>query len=197
MADTRVPIQKRSIEKKQKILDAGFALFCEKGYYRTNTTEIAKCAGVSTGALYSYFKDKREVYIAALDSYLDRLSDNLFARLEGVCPIDPESFAGRWIEAYVEIYAGSGHILAQLRGLIMEDSEISRHFSASESRYISRLVQLLERGGISRENMPEKVYICCILIDSLRQEKAAFSHSELSFAVLSGQARDTITGLLS
>ena len=95
MADTRVPIQKRSIEKKQKILDAGFALFCEKGYYRTNTTEIAKCAGVSTGALYSYFKDKREVYIAALDSYLDRLSDNLFARLEGVCPIDPESFASK------------------------------------------------------------------------------------------------------
>ena len=63
MADVRIPIQKRSIEKKQKILTAGFDLFCEKGYYKTNTAEIAKYAGVSTGALYSYFEDKRQIFI--------------------------------------------------------------------------------------------------------------------------------------
>lgn len=40
MTDTRVPVQKRSKEKKQKILNAGFELFCEKGYYKTNTIEI-------------------------------------------------------------------------------------------------------------------------------------------------------------
>ena len=33
MNDVREPIQKRSIETKKKILDAGFARFCEKGYY--------------------------------------------------------------------------------------------------------------------------------------------------------------------
>ena len=55
LAETRVPIQKRSIEKKQKILDAGFELFCKKGYYKTNTIEIAKHAGVSTGAFYRLF----------------------------------------------------------------------------------------------------------------------------------------------
>ena len=49
MTKTRVPTQKRSIEKRQKIVKAGFDLFCEKGYYKTNTAEIAKYAGVSTG----------------------------------------------------------------------------------------------------------------------------------------------------
>lgn len=61
MAKTRIPTQKRSIEKREKILKAGFKLFCENGYYKANTVEIAKCAGVSTGALYSYFADKREI----------------------------------------------------------------------------------------------------------------------------------------
>ena len=45
MTKTRVPTQKRSIEKRQKIVKAGFDLFCEKGYYKTNTAEIAKSNG--------------------------------------------------------------------------------------------------------------------------------------------------------
>ncbi|MEG0505690.1 MAG: TetR/AcrR family transcriptional regulator, partial [Raoultibacter sp.] len=50
----REPIQRRSIEKKTKIIKAGLDLFCEKGFYRTNTVEIAKAAGVSTGTVYCY-----------------------------------------------------------------------------------------------------------------------------------------------
>ena len=40
--EIREPVQKRSIEKKEKIIKAGFDLICEKGYYNTNTAEIAK-----------------------------------------------------------------------------------------------------------------------------------------------------------
>ena len=56
--EIREPVQKRSIEKKEKIIKAGFDLICEKGYYNTNTAEIAKKAGVSTGIVYQYFKDR-------------------------------------------------------------------------------------------------------------------------------------------
>ena len=41
-----------SLEKKEKIIKAGFDLMCKKGYYNTNTVEIAKFAGVSTGIVY-------------------------------------------------------------------------------------------------------------------------------------------------
>ena len=47
--EIREPIQKRSIEKKEKIIKAGFELICEKGYYNTNTAEIAKAAGIELG----------------------------------------------------------------------------------------------------------------------------------------------------
>mgnify|MGYP002970216084 CR=1 FL=1 len=42
--EIRKPIQKRSIEKKEKIIQSGFELICKKGYYNTNTAEIAKAA---------------------------------------------------------------------------------------------------------------------------------------------------------
>ena len=60
--EIREPVQKRSIEKKEKIINAGFDLICQKGYYNTNTAEIAKSAGVSTGIIYQYFKDKHDIH---------------------------------------------------------------------------------------------------------------------------------------
>ena len=69
--EIREPIQKRSIETKDKIIEAGFDLICNDGYYKTNTSKIAKKAGVSTGIIYQYFKDKRDIFLSGLDKYAD------------------------------------------------------------------------------------------------------------------------------
>ena len=52
MSEIRIPTQKRSIKKRNKIIEKGFELICEKGYYNTTTPEIAESAGVSTGIIY-------------------------------------------------------------------------------------------------------------------------------------------------
>ena len=57
----RQPKQSRSVETKNRIITAGYQLFSEVGYYGTNTAEIAKKAGVSTGIVYGYFKDKKDI----------------------------------------------------------------------------------------------------------------------------------------
>lgn len=60
--EIRIPKQKRSIEKKQRIKDAALKLMSEKGYHSTSSNEIAKEAGVSIGTFYSYYKDKKDLY---------------------------------------------------------------------------------------------------------------------------------------
>ena len=71
----REPRQTRSIEKKNKIIEAGYELFSEVGYYGTNTAEIAKRAGVSTGIVYGYFQDKRDILICVLEIYINNVFD--------------------------------------------------------------------------------------------------------------------------
>ena len=61
--EVREPQQKRSIDKKNRIIEAGYELFAKDGYFNTNTSEIAKKAGVSTGIVYGYFHDKRDILI--------------------------------------------------------------------------------------------------------------------------------------
>lgn len=65
----RTPKQKRSMQKKQLILDTAKALYAESGYHSTTTNEIAKRANVSIGTLYSYFPDKEAVLLEVLNQF--------------------------------------------------------------------------------------------------------------------------------
>jgi AcrR family transcriptional regulator len=58
----RKPRQSRGIESKSKIVETALKVFTDKGYFQTDTDEIAKAAGVSIGCLYSYFKDKDALF---------------------------------------------------------------------------------------------------------------------------------------
>jgi AcrR family transcriptional regulator len=73
----RTPVQNRSIEKKSRIIAAAYELFRKKNYDDVNIRMIAKKAGVSIGTIYSYFDDKREIFIEAGKLYTKYLYDNL------------------------------------------------------------------------------------------------------------------------
>jgi Transcriptional regulator len=64
---TRIPTQKRALEKYNRILEAAYKLFNEKGYYNTTTADISKEANVATGSVYAYFEDKKEIYIKVVE----------------------------------------------------------------------------------------------------------------------------------
>lgn len=69
MQKKRTPKQNRGIETKTRILEAGFKLFSEKGLHGTSSRKIAAAAGVAIGSFYSYFKDKRELFIILLRTH--------------------------------------------------------------------------------------------------------------------------------
>ena len=100
-----------------------------------------------------------------------------------------------WVTVYLELYAASGHALVQLRIMILEDEEINRHFSDLENEYFMKLIRLLNKNGVERADLMERIYTCCILIDALRQ--SSFSHIGLNFFIFKEQVTSTILQLLS
>jgi AcrR family transcriptional regulator len=53
-------------ESRQKILQAAFEAFAEKGFEKTSMDEIVKRSGLSKGTLYWHFTNKRELFLAAV-----------------------------------------------------------------------------------------------------------------------------------
>ncbi|MFJ1797511.1 TetR/AcrR family transcriptional regulator [Streptomyces sp. NPDC088180] len=77
----RLPVQKRSLERFERLLDACAELLDEVGYSALTTKEVARRAGVPIGTLYQFFSD-REGLVGALaarnlESFLGRVTERL------------------------------------------------------------------------------------------------------------------------
>lgn len=62
-----------------RLLAAAAALFAERGYERAGVAEIARRAGVTTGAIYSRYSGKAELLVEALDPHATDELSALFA----------------------------------------------------------------------------------------------------------------------
>ncbi len=67
----RTPIQKRGKNTKKILLKAGLKLISEEGFYKINSKDIARTAGVSIGSFYSYYNDKKELFLELVKEYKD------------------------------------------------------------------------------------------------------------------------------
>ena len=63
------------------MLDAGAALFAERGYQATTMTAIAERAGAAIGSLYQFFPSKEALAEALFDRFAERAAAS-FARVE-------------------------------------------------------------------------------------------------------------------
>ncbi len=133
----RIPKQKRSIEKKQRIKAAAMKLMSEKGYHSTSSNEIAKEAGVSIGTFYSYYKDKKEVYKDLVNDIYDVV----------LTPIDmddiPENLS---IENTISLYISNvfkGHEYeSAFQREIASLSEQSDEFREIEMKHKNKIIKM-------------------------------------------------------
>lgn len=194
----REPIQKRSIEKKTKIIKAGLDLFCKKGFYNTNTVEIAKTAGVSTGTVYSYFKNKEDIYVASFEYFLDSYLRPLLYELETLPkPVDTQALIDKCIDLFINLYVNSKQTINELGLMQQSNPEIMQHFAAYEDMILSALVKTFDNPNITKKNLSEKMYLLYTIADILGQEHAFHYHKNIDLDVLRQQITAMITYLFT
>lgn len=71
--------QAAKVRTRQKVLDAARQLFAERGYEPATIRDIAKGAGMSTGAVFANFQDKAELFEAVLATDMVKLAETLKA----------------------------------------------------------------------------------------------------------------------
>lgn len=64
-------------ETKERLIESARAEFAEKGYMKASLRKICANAGVTTGALYFFFKDKDDLFAAIVQQPLDELKQLL------------------------------------------------------------------------------------------------------------------------
>jgi AcrR family transcriptional regulator len=142
--------------RREHILSAARAVFIELGLEAVSMREIAKRAGYTAGAIYSYFASKEEIYGALLAESLERLNDfvNLAAEDVAVDQKDQSAFAElrQSALAFYEFYRDNprdldlGFYLFQglkPRGLTNEwDSQLNARLRAAMQHQEAALIKL-------------------------------------------------------
>ncbi|CAM1345154.1 TetR/AcrR family transcriptional regulator [Tenacibaculum amylolyticum] len=62
---------------REKIITTAFALFLSKGYKNTSLSDIITATASSKGAIYHYFKNKRAIYLEALEMFFFNLYEDI------------------------------------------------------------------------------------------------------------------------
>ena len=195
--EIKEPIQKRSIEKKDKIIRYGFDLICEKGYYNTNTAEIAKAAGVSTGIVYRYFKDKHDILLEGIRLYADSI---FFPTLNN---IDDEfqktnlkEFFRNMINEFIENHKLSLVAHEEIMAMVHSDKEIADFYHQYELNSTKNIVEFLQNKGINKKNLTEVVHISMGLVDNLCHEVVYHKHNNIDYNNMIELVLDTIVHLI-
>ncbi len=197
-SDLRKPVQKRAIEKKQKILKCGFNLICEKGYHNVDCIEIAKASGVSTGTVYQYFEDKRDIFLQGLKNYSDSL---LFPVLEyknkAIKPDGLSLFFKKIIKNNVEVHSLFQSAHEEIMAMSNSEPEVSKVFQDFEIEATNVLVDILKNNNFNTKDIYEKTHLIIGWMDSLCHELAYHKHSDLNYKRMTDIVVNSIIQLIS
>jgi len=183
--EVRQPRQERSIEKKNRIIDAGYQLFSEVGYYGTNTAEIAKRAGVSTGIVYGYFQDKRDILICVLEIYINKVFDPFFKMFDKITlPVDFNALITKIIDQAIKTHKNNRKIHEALHSLAGSDEAVNAQFIALEDQITLKIAEKFNSLGVNVENAMEKIHLSMDVIQSFAHEYVFDKHEYIDYLVM-------------
>lgn len=92
----------RSSATRRKLIGAARELFAARGYADVGTTEIARAAGVTRGALYHQFADKAELMAAVVDEIDAEMTQELATGAMAAGDGDPIAILTAGATAFLE-----------------------------------------------------------------------------------------------
>ena len=114
MQQTRRSNRDRSETTRATLIAHARALFVEKGYAATSTPEIAEAAGLSRGALYHQFEDKRALFVAVVAAENRAIAEAIDAGTADVADPEQALIAGG------ETYLAAMRVAGRTRLLLIE-----------------------------------------------------------------------------
>ncbi len=165
--------KENSIQTKQNLMDAFWALYCERGIEKITVREIAQKAGYNRGTFYVYFADVYDV--------LEQIENSLLPSIEDLPPLQFDATLP--IDNFVKMYAdhskyytvllgekGDPSFAAKLKSSVK--SSLEAHFATAQAKsleldymlefVLSAMIGVLTHWFQSEEKLPKEQLVALI-----------------------------------
>ena len=139
-----------TLKTRDKLVDVARQLFARKGVEDTTMNDIAVASKKGRRTLYTYFKSKEQIYLAVVESELERLLDAMQKVAEE--PISPDEKILELINAHLDIIKMAVYRNGTLRADFFRDiwrvEAIRKHFDTKEIELFRVILQEGKERGI-------------------------------------------------
>lgn len=141
---------------RQKLLEVARELFAHKGLEATTMNDIAAASGRGRRTLYTYFRNKEEIYYAVIEEELERLSEKMDE--VAVMDVEPEEKIFTLIYTHLSIIrdtvARNGTLRAEFFRNIWMVEKVRKAFDVEEHRILQKVLQEgVDKGRFRIENV--------------------------------------------
>lgn len=161
----RVPQQARSRQKRDLILSAAAQLFAQRGYDATTADDIAEEAGVSVGTFYSYFRNKRQVFLALYVTVLESVEALGISNID--FSVEPRQALRELVKRSLTrspLYYGLHSAWAELAARDPELNALSERFTETLYQQILTAVRRVVVQGMAWRDLDAEEASCAITL---------------------------------
>lgn len=158
--------RRKDTEKPAQIIEAAFAVFGEVGFEGTLIKDIAERAGISSGTIYTYFQDKKDLFRATVQEGWNRFLAEVRQLAESREPTELR------LQRFVDIgFSNLKQYLPLLRGMLFESSQMNllQGSLAQLCAYADRLLPVRREraGGSPADSVQRQAMIRVTLVGVL------------------------------
>lgn len=153
------------VKTRDKLIDIARQLFAHKGIENTTINDIAQAADKGRRTIYTYFKNKKEIYNAVIESESEKVVIKLTEVLN--MPISPDQklmeFIFQRFEAMKDLVYRNGSLRA---GFFRDVRKVERARKATTPKEINILESILQEGvdkGVFRIKHVDKTAMVMLL----------------------------------
>ena len=139
------PKRERGKQRVATLLDAGAALFTEKGYDATTMTEIAARAGAAIGSLYQFFPSKEALAEALFGRYAERVAVLLDDVTSRAPRLSPAQLADLIVDMMLELRADRDAAVA-LSNAVTDIGERRKPMRGAIRRQVAEILRAAKAG---------------------------------------------------
>lgn len=170
--------EEATAERRQQILAAAMTCFMRKGYHRATMDDIVVESGLSKGTLYWYFKSKKELFLALIQSIMQQIEVGWQTTID-----DPTKSATEKLRLTTTLFRVEFIEMAPFFGIMMEAWALTRHEPDVEALvkdmytpYLTIMSQIITEGIANGEfeadSAEATASVIMILYDGLTMAKA-------------------------
>ncbi len=186
----------RTSKTKDKLVDVARQLFAKNGLENTTMNDIAQASNKGRRTLYTYFKNKEEIYWAVIEREMERLSEKMNQVAAQI--MEPEDKLVELVYTHLnmikEAVQRNGNLRAEFfRNIIMVE-KVRKNFDLNEQKlFTTILANGVRDGKFEIDSIP----LCVsILHYSVKGLEVPFIHDRLSRGLPTGMSRGIVQKLI-